>query len=50
MILVNDPGAVEDTYPALLHAPWTGWTFALHVLGVFLVVWFMYRRRWFLRI
>ena len=23
---------------------------ALHVLGVFLVVWFMYRKRWFLRI
>ncbi len=23
---------------------------ALHVLGVFVVVWWMYRRRWFLRI
>ena len=36
MILVNDPGAVEDTYPALLHAPWTGWTFADTIFPAFL--------------
>jgi len=36
MILVNDPGAVENTYPALLHAPWTGWTFADTIFPAFL--------------
>ena len=26
MILVNNPGSWDQVYPALLHAPWHGWT------------------------
>ena len=41
MILVNNPGSWEHVYPALLHAPWHGWTptdlifpFFLFIVGV----------------
>ena len=41
MILVNNPGSWDHVYPALLHAPWHGWTptdlifpFFLFIVGV----------------
>ena len=41
MILVNNPGSSSHAYPALLHAPWHGWTptdlifpFFLFIVGV----------------
>lgn len=41
MIVVNNPGSWNHVYPALLHAPWHGWTptdlifpFFLFILGV----------------
>jgi len=36
MILVNNPGAPEDTYAPLLHAQWIGWTFADTIFPFFL--------------
>jgi predicted acyltransferase len=36
MILVNSPGAREDSYTQLLHAPWNGWTFADTIFPCFL--------------
>jgi predicted acyltransferase len=36
MILVNSPGAPEDTYAPLLHAQWIGWTFADTIFPFFL--------------
>jgi predicted acyltransferase len=36
MIVVNNPGSREETYPPLLHAVWDGWTFADTVFPFFL--------------
>ncbi|HEY8401376.1 MAG TPA: DUF5009 domain-containing protein, partial [Cytophagaceae bacterium] len=36
MILVNSPGSWEHVYPALLHAPWNGCTYADLVFPFFL--------------
>jgi len=36
MILVNTPGSHEDAYAPLLHADWTGWTFADTIFPSFL--------------
>ena len=39
MILVNNPGAGPPfIYPALMHAPWNGWTFADSIFPCFLFV------------
>lgn len=38
MVLVNSPGAREDSYPQLLHASWNGWTFADTIFPCFLFI------------
>jgi predicted acyltransferase len=36
MLLVNNPGSWSAVYPALLHAPWHGWTFTDLIFPAFL--------------
>ena len=38
MILVNNPGSWAHVYPALLHAPWHGWTPTDLIFPVFLFI------------